>query len=97
MDSTTQQCTPDAERKSVSPFMAFLADVGGRIVLTIVFATVIYEILGVAVSTDNDVIVLIVTAVCGFFGWKSLNMITPSLFVWMPLGSWVIYFIVSEM
>lgn len=29
------------------------------------------------------------------YGWAVLNKITPSLFVWMPLVGWVIYFFIK--
>lgn len=32
---------------------------------------------------------------CVPYGWRILNMITPSFFVWMPWIGWVIYFIVK--
>jgi hypothetical protein len=35
-------------------------------------------------------------AVAGIpIGWKSLNKITPNIFIWLPLIGWVIYFIVK--
>ena len=32
---------------------------------------------------------------CVPYGWRVLNMITPSFFVWMPWIGWLIYFIVK--
>lgn len=82
-------------REKISPILQFLASVGGRVVLTIVFAAIIYGILMAALQTDNTVLLGIVLLGCGYFGWQSLNKITPNIFLWMPLAGWAIYFLVK--
>lgn len=82
-------------REKISPILQFLASVGGRVVLTIVFAAIIYGILIAALQTDNTVVLGIVLLGCGYFGWQSLNKITPNIFLWMPLAGWAIYFLVK--
>ncbi len=82
-------------REKISPILQFLASVGGRVVLTIVFAAIIYGILMAALQTDNTVLLGIVLLGCGYFGWQSLNKITPKIFLWMPLAGWAIYFLVK--
>lgn len=82
-------------REKISPILQFLASVGGRVVLTIVFAAIIYGILMAALQTDNTVLLGIVLLSCGYFGWQSLNKITPNIFLWMPLAGWAIYFLVK--
>lgn len=82
-------------REKISPILQFLASVGGRVVLTIVFAAIIYGILIAALQTDNSVVLGIVLLGCGYFGWQSLNKITPKIFLWMPLAGWAIYFLVK--
>ena len=82
-------------REKISPILQFLASVGGRVVVTIVFAAIIYGILIAALQTDNTVVLGIVLLGCGYFGWQSLNKITPNIFLWMPLAGWAIYFLVK--
>lgn len=82
-------------REKISPILQFLASVGGRVVLTIVFAAIIYGILMAALQTENTVLLGIVLLCCGYFGWQSLNKITPKIFLWMPLAGWAIYFLVK--
>lgn len=33
--------------------------------------------------------------VCVIFGWQALNKIQPAMFVWMPLGGWLVYFFIK--
>lgn len=82
-------------RKKISPILQFLASVGGRVVLTVVFATIIYGILIAALQTSNTAILVIVFIACGYFGWKSLNKITPNMFLWMSLGAWAMYYFIK--
>lgn len=83
------------DMSKVSPILKFIASVGGKVVLTIVFAAIIYGILMAALQAESSVVLVIVFVICGYFGWKSLNKITPDLFVWMPLASWAIYYLVK--
>lgn len=81
--------------KKISPILQFLASMGGRIVLTIVFAAIVYGILIAALRSENMTVLWIAYLCCGFFGWKSLNKITPNMFLWMPLASWVFYYLIK--
>lgn len=83
------------DMKNVSPILKFLASIGGRILLTIVCAGILWGILFAMLETDNTVILVIALLCCGFFGWKALARITPDVFLWMPLASWLIYFVVK--
>lgn len=85
----------EVDMSKVSPILKFIASIGGRVVLTIVFAAIIYGILMAALQSESSVVLVIIFIVCGYFGWKSLNRITPDLFVWMPLASWAIYYLVK--
>lgn len=81
--------------KKVSPLLKFLASIGGRILLTVVFAGILWGILFAMLETDNTVILAIALLGCGFFGWRALARITPDVFLWMPIASWLIYFLVK--
>lgn len=84
-----------SNKRGVSPFLLFLAGTAGRVVITIVAAVLLWGLLGVLLKTDNTVILGITLLACGFFGWKALNKITPEVFLWMPLASWLVYFVVK--
>lgn len=73
----------------------FLATVPGRIVLTIVCAVVIYGVILLCVGMDSMFLALIIFGVCTYFGWKVLAFITPNVFLIMPIGGWVIYFLIK--
>lgn len=49
-------------------------------------------ILGIALGGNLEEAFLIA---CIPYGWRVLNMITPSMFIWMPFIGWVIYFIMK--
>lgn len=83
------------DMKNLSPILKFLASIGGRILLTIVCAGILWGILFAMLETDNTAILVITLLCCGFFGWKALARITPDVFLWMPLASWLIYFVVK--
>ncbi len=83
------------DMKNVSPFLKFLASIGGRILLTVIFAGILWGILFAMLETDNDAILAVALLGCGFFGWKALNKITPEVFLWMPIASWLIYFLIK--
>lgn len=76
-------------------FKAFLASTLGRVVVTIVSAVVIYGIFLIAASADSFAFALIVFACCAYFGWRTLNFITPRIFLFMSLTGWVVYFLVK--
>lgn len=37
----------------------------------------------------------IVMLLCSYFGWKALNKIQPTMFLWMPLMGWLVYFLIK--
>ena len=81
--------------KKVSPFLKFIASIGGRVVITVVSAIAIWGILFALLESDNSVVLFITLAACGYFGWRALAKITPEVFLWMPIASWLIYFLVK--
>lgn len=45
---------------------------------------------------DNGSSIYLVTLlIMAVAGWRFINFITPSFFLWLPLGGWVIYFIIK--
>ena len=81
--------------KKASPFLKFLASVGVRILLTVIFAGILWGILFAMLETDNTFILAIALLGCAYFGWRALARLTPDVFLWMPIASWLIYFLVK--
>lgn len=63
--------------------------------LTTVISCLVFWGVTIGLCMISPTAAMVFMAVCAFFGWKTLNMITPSFFLWMPLLGWVIYFIVK--
>jgi len=40
-------------------------------------------------------VALIVILISAVFGWSALSMITPVIFIWLPLGGWLIYIVMK--
>ncbi|MBO5104153.1 MAG: hypothetical protein J6B74_03715 [Ruminococcus sp.] len=49
---------------------------------------------GLASSAGEGIAIVFLT-VLTIFGWRFINFITPSYFIWLPLAGWVIYIIVK--
>ena len=73
----------------------FFRGPGGRILITAISALIIWGLMVVFISSDNSPLVLIVAGVCAFFGWRALNRIQPTMFVWMSWAGWVAYFLIK--
>ena len=69
----------------------FLATTAGRIVVTLVTAVLIFGLILLAAAIEFMPLVLIIFAVCTYFGWKALSFITPRIFLIMPIVGWLIY------
>lgn len=93
MDSEKNTRNNNNTQKSVSPILQFLASKSGRIVLTIIFAVIIYGIIFLLISTDNSIIVFVIGIACTFFGWQVLgNALSP-----LASFSNVLYIVISFM
>lgn len=85
----------------------FLGTTGGRVVLTIAIyacTLLIMSLIGMfaehlpqseAVEIIFTVFSLIIVGSWTFFGWKALSVITPNIFLIMPIIGWVIYFVIK--
>lgn len=82
-------------KKDSQKLKLFLASSGGKIVLTVIFAVIIYGIMFAVTATGSEYIALVLCAVCGYFGWQSLSRIQPSMFLWMNIAGWLIYFFIK--
>lgn len=73
----------------------FFGTAGGRYLITAISAIIIYGVLILALNSNSQVILGITFLVCGYFGWKALTAITPSMFLWMSLAGWAVYYLVK--
>jgi len=81
---------------ALKPLLKFLGGVGGRILLTLVFAVIIFAILGLLAGTDNSTIAVIVAIPCAYFGWKTLNKFTPDMILWFHgISALIIYYFIK--
>lgn len=91
-----QSKTNGVEQQSgAQNFKTFLASSAGRIVLTAVFAVAIYGLVFAVTAAGADVVALIICIICGYFGWQALSRIQPSMFLWMSIAGWVVYFFIK--
>lgn len=78
-------------------FKAFLTSSVGKAVLIVVLYVLIWGLMLLCTElfASSEYVPVIFAVVFGFFGWKALNKITPSIFLFLPLIGWVIYFVVK--
>ena len=78
-----------------SKFKVFLLSSSGRIALIAVLYLLIWGLIAIFAGIGSTVIALILFVLLAYFGWKALNKITPDVFLIMPIGGWVIYFLIK--
>lgn len=78
-------------------FKEFLCSGAGKAGMIIVLYAAIFGLvmLMIQLFQGAEYAGIIVALVFGVFGWKALNKIQPSIFLFMPIGGWVVYFIVK--
>lgn len=62
----------------------------GKIIVVAVCYLIMFFILSI-----NSSIPVILGIVCAIFGWSTLNKIQPAMFLWMPIGGWLIYVLIK--
>lgn len=92
MNNENNQSIQNQEQQGASGLKTFLASPLGKAVVTIVFAVIIYGITFPVTAMDAEYIALGICILCGYFGWKALNRIQPSMFLWMNITGWIMYF-----
>ncbi len=78
-----------------SNFKSFLLSKGGKAGMIAIFYAVILGIMVALTATNSEILAFIYIALFSYFGWQSLNKITPNIFLFMPVIGWVIYFVVK--
>lgn len=77
-------------------FCAFLCSGLGKLCTMLVLYVIIFSLLLGIVWLDLPSFLLFVyVALYVFFGWKALNKITPDIFLIMPIGGWIIYYVIK--
>ena len=80
-------------------FKEFLKSGTGKVVFIAVFYVVFFAVFGIVVALSMDaqspVFAFVYAAIFAYYGWKSLNRITPNIFLIMPIIGWVIYFTIK--
>ncbi len=75
----------------------FILSAVGRVIIFVVCYAVVFGLILGASALENPVIVMIVMIPLIIFGWRFINWITPSMFIWMSWTGWLIYFIIKLM
>ena len=80
-------------------FKEFLGSTAGKIGMIIVFYGITLLLLvGIPnIFPDSSFLAVILCVALGYFGWKALNRIQPNIFLIMPIGGWLVYFLVKGM
>lgn len=74
-------------------FKKFLVSPFGKIILVLIlYFVVMGSILAILTLFQNASFVAVIFAILfSYFGWKALSIITPRIFLIMPVGGWIIY------
>ena len=80
---------------NTSKFKEFLLSGLGRTTMIAVFYLIIWGLVAFFAGIGSSVIAFILFALMSYFGWKALIKITPDFFLIMPIGGWIIYFIIK--
>ena len=76
-------------------FKAFLCSKLGKAVMIILFYGIILALFTLVITNMGGTVGFIIALAFVVFGWQALSMITPRIFLIMPIGGWVIYFVIK--
>ncbi len=79
-------------------FKKFLCSgVGKAVIITILYCLIFGFMVLIAESNFKGIeyVAIVFVLLFAIFGWKALNKIQPEIFLFMPIGGWLIYFIVK--
>ncbi len=87
------------EKKSLKEFLCtntgFLVLVIAAYVIDVALMAIIGAFAPTETGTVWGIIALIIATAWTIFGWKSLSVIQPNIFLIMPLVGWIIYFVIK--
>lgn len=61
----------------------------------LVYLAIILIIGAVCGNSDSPLLSVIFFVLWGICGWKFLTKIQPSMFLFMPIGGWIAYFVIK--
>ncbi len=73
---------------------AFWGSKSGLAIITVVCYVLIWSLILALGSSETNLAWLGIIP-CAFFGWRSLNRIQPTMFLWLSFVGWIIYFFVK--
>ena len=76
-------------------FKTFLGSKGGKIAMVVLFYAIIFPTMLCVSNLLSETVALILGIVFGVFGWKALGRIQPDIFLIMPIGGWLLYFVIK--
>lgn len=85
------------EKEKSFKFKKFLISPLGKVAMIATLYVVILLLLVPIVSFCSSVPALMVVFAFafGYFGWQALSRITPNVFLIMPIGGWIAYFLIK--
>lgn len=83
--------------KNNKGFKNFLCSSIGKILMIALFYVLFFGVFMLMVGLLDEMafIAFIYLALFCYFGWKALNVIQPNVFLIMPIGGWIIYYVVK--
>lgn len=82
--------------KNQSKFKSFILSPMGKFTLTLLLYVIFLTLFCIIVECFNsNISIAIISVICIYFGWQALNRITPSIFLILPFGGWIIYFFIK--
>lgn len=75
---------------------AFWASKTGTMIITVVCYVITWGLI-LALGSSETNLAWFGILPCAYFGWKSLNRIQPTMFLWLSFAGWIVYFFVKLM
>ena len=76
-------------------FKSFLCSPLGKVCMIVVMYAIILSIIMMCINSNSQTIMGVIFVICAIFGWKTLNRITPDIFLIMPIGGWIVYLLIK--
>lgn len=84
------------EKKSFKDFICSPLGKGALIAVLYVVILGLFTLLITTTYETSSGAPAVIMGICfGFFGWKALNKIQPSIFLIMPIVGWIFYFVIK--
>ncbi len=83
------------EQNNDHKFKRFLCSKLGKVAMILIMYIIVLLIVMAIINTEADIILVPLILILAVSGWKALTKITPNIFLIMPIGGWLIYFLVK--